>query len=64
MLGSLHHSSLSEGGTYMCAHVYGTVDPPNKGHFGDSINPADLFFVERFSSFRGSKCIGGIILGL
>ena len=39
------------------------VEPLNKGHFGDNINSADLFFVERFSSLGGSKCIVGIILG-
>ena len=39
------------------------MEPPNKGHFGDNINSADLFFVERFSSLGGSKCIVGIILG-
>ena len=27
----------------------GTVEPLNKGHFGDNKNSADLFFVERFS---------------
>ena len=27
-----------------------TVRPLNKGHFGEDINSADLFFVERFSS--------------
>ena len=32
------------------------MEPLNKGHFGDSINSADLFFVERFSSLGGSKC--------
>ena len=41
-----------------------TGEPPNKGHFGDDINSADLFFVERFSSLGGSRCIVGIILGL
>ena len=41
-----------------------TVEPPNKGHFGGSINSADLSFVERFSSLGGSKCIVKIILGL
>jgi hypothetical protein len=40
-----------------------TVEPQNKGHFGDNINLADLFFVERFSSLGGSKHIIGIILG-
>ena len=40
-----------------------TVEPPNKGHFGDNINSADLFFVERFSSLGGSKCILGLTLG-
>ena len=39
------------------------LEPPNKGHFGDDINSADLFFVERFSSLEGSKCIVKIILG-
>ena len=35
------------------------MEPPNirnKGHFGDNINSADLFFVD-FSSLGGSKCI-------
>ena len=40
-----------------------TVEPPNKGHFGNGIYSAYLFFVERLSSLRGSKCIVGIILG-
>ena len=39
------------------------VGSQNKGHFGDNINSSDLFFVERFSSLGGSKCIVGIILG-
>ena len=34
-----------------------TVAPPNKGHFGDDINSADLSFVERFSSLGGSKSL-------
>ena len=43
-----------------------TVEAPNEGIFGDNvnINSADLFFVERFSSMGGSKCIVGIMLGL
>ena len=40
-----------------------TVEPLNKGQFGDIINSADLFFVERLSSLGGSKCIAGFILG-
>ena len=28
-------------------------EPPNMGHFGDSINLTDLFFIERFSSLVG-----------
>ena len=40
------------------------MEPPNKGHFGDGINSADLSFVEKFSSLGSSKCIVGIILGL
>ena len=42
------------------------VEPPNKGHFGDNINSAVLSFIERLSSFSGSKCtktIGHVILG-
>ena len=39
------------------------VNPPNKGHFGDGINSADLFFVERFLVFGRFKCIVGIIMG-
>ena len=41
-------------------HIQRTL---NKGHFGDNINSADLFFVERLSSLGGSECIVGIILG-
>ena len=33
------------------------MGPLNKGHFGDNINSADLFFVERFSSLGGFKCV-------
>ena len=40
-----------------------TVAPLNKGPFGEDINLANLFFVERFSSLGGSKCIVGTILG-
>ena len=43
-----------------------TVEPPNKGHIGDDINSAVLSFIERLSSFRGSKCaksIGHVIFG-
>ena len=32
-----------------------TVEPPNKGHFGDNINSAVLSFVERLSSSRRFK---------
>ena len=32
--------------------------------FGVSVNSATVFFIERFSSSGGSKCIVGIILGL
>ena len=41
-----------------------TVEPLNEGHFGDNTNSADLFFAQRFSSLRGSKCmiIVGVIL--
>ena len=41
-------------------------EPLNKGHFGDNINSAVLSFIERLSSFRGSKCtktIGHVIFG-
>ena len=43
--------------------VHYTGVPLNKGHSGDKINSADLFFVGRLSSLGGSKCIVGIILG-
>ena len=33
------------------------MEPPNKGHVEDDINSGVLSFVERLSSFRGSKCI-------
>ena len=42
------------------------MEPPNKGHVGDNINSAVLSFIERLSSFRGSKCtktIGHVIFG-
>ena len=42
------------------------MEPPNKGHIGDNINSAVVSFVERLSSFGGSKCIrtiGKQILG-
>ena len=42
------------------------MEPPNKGHIGDNINSAVLSFIERLSSFRGSKCtktIGHVIFG-
>ena len=32
-----------------------TVEPLNKGHFGDNINSADVSFVERLSSLRRFK---------
>ena len=32
-----------------------TVEPPNKGHFGDNINSAVVSFVERLSSLRRFK---------
>ena len=34
-----------------------TVEPPNKGHFGDDINSADMFFAEKFFHLGGLKCI-------
>ena len=42
-----------------------TVEPPNKGHVGDNINSesAVLSFIERLSSFRGTKPIGHVIFG-
>ena len=42
------------------------MEPPNKGHVGDNINSVVLSFIERLSSFRGSKCtktIAHAILG-
>ena len=44
-------------------HVRNTMEPPIKGHFGDNINSADLFFAGRFSFLGGLECIVGIILG-
>ena len=50
--------------TYMHVH---TVEPPNKGHFGDNINSAVVSFVERLSSFGGSnaciRTIGKTVVG-
>ena len=37
---------------------------PPEDPLGGSINPANLFFVERFSSLGSLNCIVGIILGL
>ena len=39
-----------------------TAEPMNKGQFEDDISSTDQFFIERFSSLGGSKCIIGIIL--
>ena len=42
------------------------MEPLNKGHVGDNINSAVLSFIERLSSFKGSKCtktIGHVIFG-
>ena len=33
------------------------MKPRNRGHVGDNINSAVVFFVERLSSFGSSKCI-------
>ena len=38
-------------------YIQYTVEPPNKGHIGDNINSAVVSFVEKLSSFGGSKCI-------
>ena len=38
------------------------MEPLNKGHIGDNINSAVSSFVERLSSFGGSKCIRTIIV--
>ena len=35
-----------------------TIEPPNKGHFGDSINSAGLSIVERSSSSRRFSIFG------
>ena len=35
-------------------YIY-TVEPPNKGHFGDNINSAVVSFVESLSSSRRFK---------
>ena len=35
--------------------AWASVEPPNKGHFGDSINSAVVSFVERLSSLRRFK---------
>ncbi len=40
-----------------CVHVHVQSKPLNKGHFGTNINYVVLSFVERLSSFGGSKCI-------
>ena len=39
-----------------------SVEPPNKGHVGNNINSesAVLSFIEKLSSFRGSKCTKSI----
>ena len=38
----------------MYRHII-TVEPPNKGHFGDNINSAVVCFVERLSSSQRFK---------
>ena len=40
-----------------------TVEPPNKGHFGDNINSDVVSFVERLSSLRRFKKYGKQIFG-
>ena len=35
--------------------ICGTVEPLNKGHFGDNINFAVVSFVEKLSSLRRLK---------
>ena len=50
-----------------CHYNMYTVEPPHKGHVGNNINSAVLSFIERLSSFRGSKCtktIGHVIFGI
>ena len=42
-------------GAKLQVQVQYTEEPPNKGHFGDNINSADMFFVERLSSLRRFK---------
>ena len=46
-----------------CMQMVSTVESPNKGNVGDTINSAVLSFIERLSSFRGSKTIGHVIFG-
>ena len=42
-----------------------TVEPPNKGHVGDNNYKFSCFvlYIERLSSFRGTKTIGHVIFG-
>ena len=47
-------ATLGTGGGAASLLVY-TVEPLNKGHVGDNTNSAVLSFIERLSSFRGSK---------
>ena len=50
------NSMVSTHHTVKLVNPLSTVEPPNKGHVGDNINSAVLSFIERLSSFRGSKC--------
>ena len=52
--------------TYVNAYTHMRIysGTPNEGHFRTTyVNSADLFFVARFFSLGGSKCLVGIILG-
>ena len=44
---------------YFNSHASITVEPPNKGHFGNNINSAGLSLVERMSSSRRFSLLYG-----
>ena len=47
--------NIDRSGTCLLNYDLYTVEPPNRGHFGDNINSAVVSFVERLSSRRRFK---------
>ena len=50
-----HASLVSYAKLHSEFELFITVEPPNKGHFGNDINSAVLSLIERLSSGHGSQ---------